>query len=295
MVRWSTCGSRYLVFSDNQISIYSIESETGPIIAKIKSRARINCGVCVKVRGIDGDGGDVDVVVYGGEDKILRVACVKTGRILINLATRHTLRIKDAAALNHPPSSASAHSFSALVSTCSSEGLILVWDLERILSTTTTIPSSEEPLQDATKTMSVQESAHCIVAEYDCKCRVTCLAFGRGDTGEERRRVVEGGRKLEQERLAKLNEMPESDWEQDERLQSELNARKKVSVVVDEDDSIALASASVVSKSLSAAAAAGKVTVISREKNPKPVSKKIKKKKAKFQRESNAGDLAAEE
>lgn len=289
MVRWSTCGSRYLVFSDNQISIYSIEGENGPIIAKIKSRARINCGVCLKVRRNDDGGGDVDVVLYGGEDKILRVACVKTGRILINLATRHTLRIKDAAALYLPPSS--AHSFSALVSTCSSEGLILVWDLKKILATSS--PSSEQP-QDATKIMSVEESAHCIVAEYDCKCRVTCLAFGRGDTGEERRRVVEGGRKQEQERLAKLNEMPESDWEQDERLQSELNARKKVSVVVDEDDSIALASASVAAKTLSAAAA-GKVTVISREKNPKPVSKKIKKKKAKFQRESNAGNVAAEE
>jgi WD40 repeat protein len=272
MVRWSTCGSRYLVFSDNQISIYSIENENGPIIAKIKSRARINCGVCVKVKW-QGEKEDVDVVVYGGEDKILRIACVKTGRILLNLATRHTLRIKDAAALYRPSAS------SSIVSTCSSEGLVMVWDLEKVLDLQ---PDASELQDDATIIHSIEESAHTIVAEYDCKCRVTCLAIGTGDTGDEKKRILERGRAEEAARLAKLNEMPESDWEQDEKLKSELAARKKVSVVVDDDDSIHLASSTRVSKNPTATT--GSVTIISREKNPK-VAKKMKKKKAKLQRE----------
>ena len=279
MVRWSTCGSRYLVFSDNQISIYSIlqtgdsnVSNESPIVAKIQSKSRINCGVCMKMnfhQTTSSEKKEIDVVVYGGEDKIVRIACITTGRILLNLATKHQLRIKDMAGLP----------VLGQITTCSSEGLIQIWDLEKLVD-----KIDLEATKDSSLLTSVDECADSIVGQFDCKCRVTCISFINGDTGEDRRQAIEKEKKVQADRVAKLNEIPESDYEGDVKKAK----AKKVSVAFDSDNTLQVASPSdSTSNQKKGEKSSGKITLLVKEKNFGGVSKKkkVKSKKPKLQRE----------
>ena len=80
--------------------------------------------------------------------------------------------------------------------------------------------------------------------------------------------------------------MPESDYEQDMKNA----ARKKINIVVDENDSIQVASVSTVASApvKQSSSSSSKVTLISQEKNPKGVSKKKRMKKPKLQHDDAA-------
>ena len=132
-IKFSKCGLYYLIGYEKKIEIYTIE---GVLKSTLESKSRINkFETCILSLG--------SVVVYGGEDKVIRIGDMN-GKILIEKTTRHQLRIKDLNIL---------HSSSKLV-TCSSEGLILMWDLERLLK----CEESEE-------------------YSYEAKCRLTCVGM----------------------------------------------------------------------------------------------------------------------
>ena len=267
IVRWST-DSKYLVFSDNHISIYSILQSSSsndslsesPIVAKIKSKSRINCGVCMKIKvpnrtteskitatekvetstsqldTYPSQTHEIDVVVYGGEDKILRIADISTGQILLNLATKHQLRIKDMAGLP----------LLGQFVTCSSEGLIQLWDIGKLADL---IDFQELSVtKELTKLISIEECETAIIGHYDCKCRLTCIAFINGDTGEDKRQEIEKKRKEKQDLEIKLDEMPESDYEVEMNKGGSYNGggggkgRNQVLVSFDLDDSIQISS-----------------------------------------------------
>ncbi|KAJ3371306.1 Nuclear envelope morphology protein 1 [Kappamyces sp. JEL0680] len=195
MVRWAGNDS-YLVFSNNAIHVHSISSQS--VIAKISSRSRINAGVSLAIQLADTHD-PTQVVVYGGEDKTLRVARVSDGSELCCIATKHSLRIKDIAHL----------AASSLISSCSSDGLILVWDVQKM----------------ATDGFDVAKAGDWICGEYDCKCRLTCLEFVGGDRGYEKRNSAA----LAAAAAAKAAAIPESDYE-------DIPAAKKpkISVTFDE-------------------------------------------------------------
>ncbi len=195
MIRWAG-DDLYLVFSDSAIHVHSISSQG--VIAKISSKHRINAGVTLSV-SIDGT--EQQVVVYGGEDKILRIASVHDGKDVGEVKTKHNLRIKDLARL--PKTN--------LVASCSSDGLLLIWDIQKIIAD----QFSEGKEQDW------------IVNEYNCKCRLTCLEFVGGDKGFEKQEQ----NKLESKAAAEAAAIPESDYE-------DIHVAKKAKVLISYDAAV---------------------------------------------------------
>lgn len=178
LVKWAASMSLFAVFSDRTINVYSLETLDSTIVARIPSPCRINCGACMTLTSASKDNEqENDVVVYGGEDKILRVASLRTGKVLLSISTPHQLRIKSLSLLE--TTTTTTGSGKVLLVTCSSEGLVCVWDIQSLYS--------QYGAADDAKTITVQDASKFIVFSYEAKCRLTCLKTVRGDSGHEKK------------------------------------------------------------------------------------------------------------
>ncbi|KAJ2990922.1 p21-activated protein kinase-interacting protein 1-like protein, partial [Globomyces sp. JEL0801] len=92
-VYWSNDGTHFAVFFDKLIQIHCLE--TGEIVAKLQQQNRINSGTFVTLTM---DNLEHQVLVFGGEDKILRILNLK-GELIASWMSGHEYRIKDMAFL----------------------------------------------------------------------------------------------------------------------------------------------------------------------------------------------------
>lgn len=177
-------GGHYLVFHDHGIQVYSLA--TGSLINSISSKSRINTSLTAL---LNLDSVDYDVVVYGGEDKILRVRTFD-GKGW-QWESGHGLRIKDIAICE------------GFVASAGSEGGIKLWNLKDCVEECIRELNGAQPAladievaipeeKETTETpRALDESAVlapefvskiiCPITTYEAKCRLTSLSFTRSD------------------------------------------------------------------------------------------------------------------
>ena len=117
---WSPCGKYYLLLQDYEIVIVCVGDETR---LKLKSKSRITCA---KFHNNE--------ICYGGDDKMVRFVDYEL-KPTREFNTMHDLRVKDFGIFNQD------------LVTCSSDGSIKVWDLEKLQ----------------------------LKGEYKTGCRITCI------------------------------------------------------------------------------------------------------------------------
>ncbi|KAJ3158544.1 hypothetical protein HDU86_002769 [Geranomyces michiganensis] len=161
-VRWSPSGTRYAVLMNNVVQVHDVAS--GEVLATVKTTGRINSITFTTVP--KAAGAVEEVVVIGGEDHVVGVYAVD-GSCLMRWESGHTNRIKDvdAYALESKPT---------IIATCSSDGGVRVWDLASVESQLEELAASAVAPTDAKKTpLPTPKPA----AEYNAKCRLTCLVI----------------------------------------------------------------------------------------------------------------------
>ncbi|KAH9253882.1 hypothetical protein BASA81_008195 [Batrachochytrium salamandrivorans] len=184
-VVWSATGSHYALLFSNTVIVYLVES--GEATGKFESpRSRLNSITFTTCHSTNSHLDDV--VIIGGEDKRITVAST-TGEIIMQWNSGHKSRIKDIASLMSTKREAS------VFATCSSDGAIFLWDLQVCQHA-----FLGWKYDDAIKP-DVQPSPEKI-AEYDAKCRLTCLALAEVEAKSEINK-----------QLASTFDTPESDYE----------------------------------------------------------------------------------
>jgi WD40 repeat protein len=145
-VRWSPDGDYYAVLMDRQVQIYQVSN--GEVIGTIQGSSRINAIAFTSVQQSTADGnndGMIQVVVTGEENQKVTLWSPEA-KELVSWNTKDESRVKDLAAL-------ATSETQTLLTTVSSTGRLKVWDLSQMLSGSSTLP----------------------VAQYDAKCRLTCV------------------------------------------------------------------------------------------------------------------------
>ncbi|KAJ3082877.1 hypothetical protein HK102_001407 [Quaeritorhiza haematococci] len=173
-VVWSPSGDRYALMSDGEVEVQDIE--TGKVIGKWRMPRRNNTLCYTTLAGRDGEDAK-EVIVLGGEDKTLSV-WTSEGTCLMRWKTGHQSRVKDVAAIYFNKTATPK----TIVSSCSSDGSIRIWDLEAVrkdLEKDSTSTADSQQTSSATSgSISRPEVLELTpMAEYDAKCRLTCLTI----------------------------------------------------------------------------------------------------------------------
>eukprot|EP00842_Homolaphlyctis_polyrhiza_P001521 jgi/Hompol1/236/HPOL_001870-RA len=150
-------GSHYAILFDKTAQIFS--AETGQIVGRLESKTRINAMVFTRVAAVDALKNGA--VVLGGEDRTITIAAID-GTVLAKWKTSHGARIKDLAAIESPKRNGT------VLASCATDGGIFLWDLADCIKAL-----------EQTSTESAEPSKF---AEYDAKCRLTCVALSLSET-----------------------------------------------------------------------------------------------------------------
>ncbi|KAJ3018870.1 hypothetical protein HKX48_002576 [Thoreauomyces humboldtii] len=170
-VKWSPDGSHYAVLMNNVVQVHSVAE--GDVVGRIEVRGRINSIAFTSLRKGGEDEEDVPVVVTGGEDRTVGIWSVE-GKPVLRWDSGHATRIKDLDVFNHG-------SEPTAVITCSSDGGLKVWDLAAVgieLAAASVLAAENSAAKTPDSTSKFAKPVFpkaSPIAEYDAKCRLTCL------------------------------------------------------------------------------------------------------------------------
>ncbi|KAI8916413.1 WD40-repeat-containing domain protein [Gorgonomyces haynaldii] len=141
-VMFSKDGQFIVIVYDRKMQVYDLDQSI--VVQNYSSPCRIN-GAAVSYL-------DKDLIVIGGEDRIVRVLNMNL-ELEKEFVSGHGNRIKDLAVIQKDV---------VYLATCASEGTIYLWDLKK---------SMENPSP---------------IASYDCKTRITCLCLSTAEPKEKK-------------------------------------------------------------------------------------------------------------
>jgi WD40 repeat protein len=240
---WSVeSGELYAVMMDRELEIY--ETESGEVVGTVKSLSRLNAMKFTKVlvKGADGEGKEgkvLDVVVTGCEDGTMAVWDCK-GVCWAKWKSGHGSRVKDldAAVLKDGRS---------VVVSCSSDGGIKIWDLEKTIeqvrsakppvesTSTTTVESDGQP--PSKKAIPFVPTATPI-GSYEAKCRLTCITIASSLSEKKAKSTGNATQVKSGVQSATSDAADDDESENESEVEGLLGSGPKVSVSYDDNDNV---------------------------------------------------------
>lgn len=157
-------------------SLQVVDIESGTVFGNMSQKSKINCARCVavpdsavmssttKTISSSSDTSHREVLIAGCEDGKVVCWSLDGKQVLFEFDTRCSdSRVKDIQVF----SSSSSSSIGVFIITCSSNGLIKLWDMKAIIKGSSAVVSPD-PL-----------------AVYDTKCRLTCIASSHARGGQK--------------------------------------------------------------------------------------------------------------